>query len=203
MGSAPALGQTNDTLDPEHPTSTLVCAYQENNDDHRLMLTTTDDGIDWAPAYPARGPTPIAIGGAPALALLSASGSSYLYCVFGANDPTNTMFVTRSVNGRNWGSPARESGASALGVYGIQMGSAAALASVGALLYCAFRSNDGHNNLCVTWSPDGENWQTPAVIYPEIAMASAPSLAVFNNRLYVGFQGADHLIYVSSADFPN
>src|SRR6266699_3206722 len=68
---------------------------------------------------------------------------------------------------------------------------------------CAFRSNDGHNNLCVTWSPDGENWQTPAVIYPEIAMASAPSLAVFNNRLYVGFQGADHLIYVSSADFPN
>jgi hypothetical protein len=131
------------------------------------------------------------IGGTPALALFSASGAgaSYLYCVFQANDPTNTMFVPRSLDGKN--SPSQGSSASALGVYGIQMGSAPSLASVGALLYCAFRSNDSHNNLCLTWSPDGANWQMPAVIYSEITMVSVPSLAVFNNRLYVAFQGAD------------
>lgn len=208
MGSAPALGEVINTLDPNNPTFSYCCAYQENNDDRRLMLTTTRDGINWAPAFPAHGPPEIVIGGAPALAVFSGPvsnvvASNYLYCVFQANDWTNTMFVTRSADGKYWSSPAQGSDANALGLYGIRMGSAAALASIGALLYCAFRSNDDHNNLCVTWTRDGQNWQAPAVIYPEIVMASAPSLAVFNNRLYLGFQGADHLIYVSSAGFPN
>ena len=92
------------------------------------------------------------------------------------------------------------------GIYGINIGSAPAMAEFGDKLYIAFQANDSSHALFVTSTEDGTNWKRPAVGYGGIAIGSAPAMAQFNGRLYVAFQANDssHALFVtSSADGTN
>lgn len=132
----------------------------------------------------------------------SSDGSTWqdqLYVLFQANDPSNTLYVTSSVDGTNFTTPAR-------GYDGIRIGSPPAMAVFNDLLYVAFQANDPSHTLYVSSSPDGITFTTPAIGYPGIQIGGAPAMAVFMDQLFIAFQANDPsntLHVTSSADGRN
>ncbi|NJM32506.1 MAG: exo-alpha-sialidase [Limnobacter sp.] len=170
-------------------TMALWLAFQANNSEHDLTLTSsTDGGSSWK--TPAQSYGGIQIGGTPAMAIFG----DKTYVAFQANDSSHALYVSSATNGDNWTTPAK-------GYGGIQIGSAPAMASFYDKLYIAFQANDSSHALYITSSADGVTWKTPAQGYGGIQIGSAPAMAVFNGKLYIAFQANDssHALYVTSS----
>jgi hypothetical protein len=107
---------------------------------------TVQDGETGAVSFtpPAAGYPGIQIGGAPAMATFN----NRLYIAFSGNDPSRSLFVTSSPDGRNFTTPAR-------GYPRIQLGLWPAMTALGNRLYISFQANDPGHALFVTSSTDG------------------------------------------------
>ena len=108
------------------------------------------------------------MGSAPALAEFGGR----LYCAF-QEDGAHRLMVLNSSDGNIWTTflPSDPgAGSLAVGVAGILIGSAPALAVFNGRLYCAFQANDPSHTLFVTSSSDGDHWQSPANRIPGIAI---------------------------------
>jgi len=68
-------------------------------------------------------------------------------------------------------------------------------------LILAFQEFDSSHELCVTYSPDGVNWLSPAKSIAGIQVGSAPAIAAFNGKLYIAWQANDptYDLYVTSS----
>ena len=147
----------------------------------------------------------ISIGSSPAAAVFQGG----IYIAFQANDPSHSLYLSSSSDGKTWTTPA-------VGYPGIQLGSAPAMAEFKGRLYIAFQANDPSHSLYVTSSSDGKTWTTPAVGYPGIQIGGTPNInpvdgsvatptvlamAEFNGRLYIAFQANDssHSLYLTSS----
>jgi hypothetical protein len=189
-GSAPAMAAVN---------GRLYIAFQANDPSHSLVVTSSPDSFDWTTPGPRIIPG-IQIGSAPAMAAFN----NRLYIAFQANDRSNALFVTSSADGLNFTTPVVVDP-------GIRMGSSPAMTVFNNRLYISFQVDDPPSSLLfhalgVTSSPDGINFNTPAIANPGIRLGSAPAMTALGNRLYISFQANDpgHALFVtSSADGVN
>ena len=132
----------------------------------------------------------IPMGSAPALAEFGGR----LYCAF-QEDGAHRLMVLSSSDGNTWTTfvPSDPgAGSAAVGVAGILIGSAPALAVFNGRLYCAFQANDPSHTLFVTSSSDGDHWQSPANGDPRHRDRRAHrALAALDGRLYCAYQADD------------
>jgi hypothetical protein len=116
------------------------------------------------------------------------------WLAFRANDPSNRLLITSSVNGTTW--PAS-----------VQIGSETtktgpSLAAFNERLYVAFIANDPSNRILHSASSNGSSWSVSQQAGAESSPA-APSLAVFGGKLWLAFMANDpsnRLLVTSSAD---
>jgi hypothetical protein len=203
LGSAPALAVM---------AGGLYGVFRANDPRNIPYVTRTYDGDIWWPGLglaniPLRFPDgsthdrglKIPMSGAPALVEFGGR----LYCAFQGSG--NQMVVLGSSDGNSWtmftldapsiGLPA------VIGVDGILMGSAPALAVFNGTLYCAFQADNATHTLHVTSSADGDSWVSPAKPITGIKIGSAPALTAFKNRLYCAYRADDqtHALCVTSS----
>ena len=175
----------------------LYAAFQGVNAGDDLYITSSQNGSN----FPAGARfTDIYMGSAPAMTAFN----NQLFVAFQADDPTDELFVTSSKNGTDF--------PRATGYPGIAMGSAPAMTVFKNQLYLAFQADDPSHNLFITSSTDGVTWPPAHDIANNggttslIEIGSAPSIAVFNNKLYVAYRANDtsnNAFIASSSDGTN
>jgi 1-phosphatidylinositol phosphodiesterase len=154
--------------------------YLAWSNDGRLYVTSTPDGNQW------QWETPFNLSwvngaSAPALAVDPVNGNIILACT----DGNGRINVMSSFDGVNWITPGPIGGRATI--------VAPALAVYNRWIYLAWTGTDGRLN--VMSSPDGNNqiWSAAPPL-PETSGApdkDAPTLAVVNGRLYLGWVGPD------------
>jgi len=125
--------------------------------------------------------------------------TEYLWTSFVANDSGQNVLGCCSADGKTWQPNVNFNQAS---------GFAPSLAFFNCRLYVAFIANNSGQNVLVCSSADGMSWEPlngAGETNPDInqASGSAPSLAVFNGRLYVAFianNSGQNVLVCSSAD---
>jgi len=125
--------------------------------------------------------------------------TEYLWTSFVANDSGQNVLGCCSADGKTWQPNVNFNQAS---------GFAPSLAFFNCRLYVAFIANYSGQNVLVCSSADGMSWEPlngAGETNPDInqASGSAPSLAVFNGRLYVAFianNSGQNVLVCSSAD---
>jgi hypothetical protein len=145
--SAPALTMYN---------GQLVLAYAANNSSSDLLISTSDDAVNWSPSSQIGAQSS---GTAPAITVFNGE----LLVAYIANNTSNDlMLATTSDNGAVWNGsqtiqgPRNSSQAQASPF-------TPAITVIGGELYIAFVANDGSHDLWVTKSSDLTNWTTTPV----------------------------------------
>ena len=185
----------------------LYVAFIANDSGQNVLICTTADGITWQPLS-GKGGTDSDIhqasGSAPSLAVFK----DRLYVGFVSNDSNQNVLVCSSADGNTW-EPLNGGGATNPDIHQASNGSAPSFAVFKDRLYVGFIANNSGQNVLVCSSADGANWEAlngAGGTNPDIHQASnssAPSLAVFKDRLYVAFIANDsgqNVLVCSSSD---
>ena len=175
---------------------TAFVANQASND---LMVCLSADGQTWSAAIRVKGKVETQFTKqAPSLAVFN----NQLWVAFVANQASNDLVVCSWADKQPWSAAIRVQGngerqftkqAPSLAVFNNQ-------------LWVAFVANQASNDLVVCSSADGQTWSAAIRVQgngERQFTKQAPSLAVFNNQLWVAFvanQASNDLVVCSSAD---
>jgi hypothetical protein len=140
-----------------------------------LYVTTSSDGTNWSPSTFTNLYTTIGV--SPALAVYN----NKLYMAYVSADGY-ALLVTSSSDGMTW--------SDGIPVSDVQSSTTPSLAVFNNQLYVADVANDGSGRVVINSSSDGINWSRPILVSNSSSTQysdTAPSLAVYNNKLYVAF----------------
>jgi hypothetical protein len=167
----------------------LWTSFIANDSGQNVLVCSSSDGINWKSNLNINQ----ASGFAPSLAFFKGR----LYVAFIANDSGQNVLICSTDDGLNWGDGTTVG--KNLNIHQAS-GFAPSLAVFNGRLYVAFIANDSGQNVLICSTQDGKTWgtenstggTTPGT-NTDIHQASgfAPSLAVFNGRLYVAFIAND------------
>ncbi len=166
----------------------LYVAYTQNNYQGGTLLTYTSDGVNFSPS------TIVPVGGAtgfsasnPALTVFN----NQLYIAF--VDQYNIPVYTSTSDGVTFAALHAAC-------------STTATASPGMVayknnLYMGYMTASGHNLALCNITPPQKNPAPYATVYSNISLGDSPSLAVFNNTLYIAYRNdsGNHYLYLATS----
>jgi hypothetical protein len=165
--------------------NTLCLAYVDNNDNYKIKLIFSSDGVNWTNS--------LTIGdsshSAPTLAVLN---STTLYLMYRADDAG--LYCTSSHDGKTWTSDQSTWQSSK---------AAPVLTTFNNSLYATFVNNDWFNNnpnLHVISSSDNVTWTDVQTMSNEVS-SLPPALVSWNNTLYLAYVDTtrDNNLFITSS----
>lgn len=183
---APAMADTSD--------GDLVAAYVASNGSNDLFTTLETGWEEWSSSYPVTEGSSKTVQSSKTAPALADFTNDELFLAYVANNSSDDLLVTSSVDGINWSNPSLVGGQSS--------SMAPALADLGGELVMAYVANNGSNDLLTTLSSNGTSWTSSYLVGGQSSRAT-PALAAFYNELvmvYVANNGSNQLYVTTSTD---